>query len=199
MNDEKTEMETPENQEEEVVEEEQPSEEVVEPESTDGVDKKQFESAIKQKEHFREKAEKAETERKALEEKLNKAVQSDGKAKEGLDIEDYIDISASLEGLDQREKEYLAREHKLTNKPLSEIRDDEDFQLWQSAYQAKVEKEKTLHPNGTQSDAERPKTLNERLAAANLVDKEKILQEAGLWKSPRPRSDQAHIGDPGLR
>lgn len=146
------------------------------------------------------RAEKAETERKALEEKLNAAIKSDGKAKEGLDIEDYIDISASLEGLDKREKEYLAREHKLTNTPLPEIRESEDYKLWQSAYQAKVEKEeKTLKPNGTQSDSERPQSLTDQLTGASLADKEKMLKDAGYYKSPRPRTDRINIGDQGLR
>src|SRR3990167_1914049 len=62
--------------------------------------------------------------------------------KNTLDVEDYIDISASLEGLDQREKEYLAEQHKLSGKSLGEIRKDENFNLWQSAYRDKVEKER---------------------------------------------------------
>jgi len=143
------------------------------------------------------RAEKAEAERKALEEKLNKLQQSDVKAK-GLDIGDYIDISASLEGLDQREKEYLAKEHKLTGKPLSEIRQDEDFKLWQSAYKQKVEKEvRAMAPTSTQTESERPTTLTEKLASARTIaEKQKILEEAGLYKENRPRADRANIGLP---
>lgn len=112
-----------------------------------------------------------------------------------LDVEDYIDISASLEGLDQKEKERLAREHKLTGKPLSEIRKDEDFLLWQTAYKQKVEKEKlALKPSGTQSIENQPQTLADRLKNASLADKEKILAEAGLYKTPRPRADRVNIG-----
>lgn len=112
-----------------------------------------------------------------------------------LNVEDYIDISASLEGLDQREKERLAREHKLTGQSLKDIRNDEDFKLWQSAYRDKVEKDRlALKPSGTQADAEAPKTMAQKLAGASLEEQEKILSEAGLYKSPRPRADRTDIG-----
>lgn len=111
-----------------------------------------------------------------------------------LDVEDYIDISASLEGLDQREKEYLASQHKLSGLPLSEIRKDENFTLWQSAYRAKIEKELSLKPSGAQSDSDKPKSLTERLKNASLADKERILEEHGLWKSNRPKTDRVDLG-----
>lgn len=113
-----------------------------------------------------------------------------------LDVEDYIDISASLEGLDQREKEKLAREHKLTGQPLTEIRKDEDFILWQSAYRTKLEKEKlALKPTGTQADSLPPKSFAQKLSGASMADKEKILTEAGLYKQVRPRTtERANIG-----
>jgi len=112
-----------------------------------------------------------------------------------LDVEDYIDISTSLEGLDAREKERLAREHKLSGRGLKEIREDEDFKLWQSAYRDKMEKEQlALKPTGTQPDSERPMSFAEKLANASVADKEKILTEAGLYKSPRPRQDRVNLG-----
>lgn len=130
--------------------------------------------------------------RKAIAYETNKNKPIDVKS---LDVEDYIDISASLEGLDQKEKEFLAREHKQTGKPLTEIRKDEDFLLWQSAYRQKVEKERlTLKPSSTQSESEKPRTLNEKLQGASLEEKEKILSEAGYYKSPRPKSDRQNIG-----
>lgn len=114
-----------------------------------------------------------------------------------LDVEDYIDISASLEGLDQKEKERLAREHKLTGKTLSEIRKDEDFLLWQSAYRAKVEKEQlALKPSGTQSESERPQSFLEKLSRASVAEKEKMLSEAGLYVEPKPRLDRKDLGGP---
>lgn len=113
-----------------------------------------------------------------------------------LNVSDYIDISASLEGLDQREKEYLAQQHKFTGKSLKEIRNDEDFSLWQSAYRAKQEKELlTLKPNGTQSESDRPMSFTERLASTQSVaEKEKLLSEQGLYKSPRPKTDRIDLG-----
>lgn len=111
-----------------------------------------------------------------------------------LNVEDYIDISASLEGLDARQKEYLAREHKLTGRPLREIREGEDFKLWDSGYQAKVEKEKALKPSGNQPDFEKPMSFAEKLRAASPADREKLLTEAGLYKTPRPRADRTQIG-----
>jgi hypothetical protein len=117
------------------------------------------------------------------------------KETKSLDVEDIVNISASLEGLDQREKEKLAKEHQLTGRPLSEIRKDEDFTLWQDAYRTKVEKEKlALKPSGTQADAERPKTFVEKLRTSSMADKEKFLTEVGLYKSPRPRTDRTNIG-----
>ena len=137
------------------------------------------------------RAKRAEAEAKAAKAEADRLRQANTK---GLDVEDYIDISASLEGLDQREKEYLASQHKLTGKPLNEIRKDEDFGLWQSAYQAKKEKELSLKPSGTQTESERPMTLAERLRGASVADKEKILTEAGLYRSPRPRADRVELG-----
>lgn len=119
-----------------------------------------------------------------------------------LEVDDFIGISASLEGLDAREKQYLAEQHKLTGRPLAEIRKDEDFLLWQDAYQRKVEKERALKPSGTQGEEDRPKGLTERLRElntgsdfkANLAEKEKLLQAAGMWKSPTPNPHRRNIG-----
>lgn len=136
--------------------------------------KKTVDSALAQKEHFREKFEKEQAEKLALEKKLQ---ESGKQGKQGLEVDDFIDISSSLDGLDQREKEYLAKTHKLTGKPLTEIRKDEDFVLWQDAYRQKVEKEKALKPSGKQSDDEGDTTLEAALESASLEDKEKLLKE----------------------
>lgn len=145
-----------------------------------------------QKEKFRKEAAKAKAEAEALRKQLEAS-------KSTLNVEDYIDISASLEGLDQREKSYLATQHKLTGQSLQEIRNSEDFALWQSAYRAKVEKEKSLLPSNAQPESERPRSLTERLRGASLEEKERILAEQGLWKSPRPRTEKRDIGGPFVR
>jgi len=151
-------------------------------------------SILTQKEHWRDKAKKAEAERVALEAKLNALQKSGGKS---LDVEDYIDISASLKDLDQQEQEWLSEEHKFTGKSLKDIRSSEKFKLLQSAYRDKLEKDKlTLAPSSTQAEIDRPKSLSEKLATANTIkEKEKILSELGLYKSPRPRSDRVDIGN----
>lgn len=124
-----------------------------------------------------------------------KALKNQPKVKGALEVEDFIDISASLEGLDSREKERLAKEHKQTGRPLSEIRKDEDFMLWQEAYRAKAEKEKqALAPSTAQAEADRPKSFVDQLKGASLAEKEEMLAKAGLYKSPKRRPDQTHIG-----
>ena len=125
----------------------------------------------------------------------NKKLKEQTKTVSGLDVSDYIDISASLEGLDQKEKEYLAKQHKLSGDSLKEIRSSEDFSLWQSAYRQKVEKEQlSLKPSGTQSESDKPMSFTDRLKSASLADKEKLLEEVGLYKSPRPRADRVNLG-----
>lgn len=124
-----------------------------------------------------------EEKRRNLEAELNKAKGEGGKS---LDVEDYIDISASLEGLDGREKEYLAQQHKLTGRPLKEIRNDEDFLLWQSAYQSKVEKERALKPTSGQPETDKTRKLSEVLTDPNvpLSEKEELMKKYGLYKDP---------------
>lgn len=150
---------------------------------------KDFDSVAAQKEHWREKAEKAETARLAAEAKLNTSQKS------ALDVGDYIHISASLDGLDTREREYLATQHTLTGKPLNEIKDSEDFQLWRSAYQQKVEKDKTLTPSNRQPESDLPQSLDEALAGASTIaEKEAILAQMGYDFKSKSRSDKVIIG-----
>ena len=79
-------------------------------------------------------------------------------------------------------------------RPLKEIREGEDFELWQSAYRAKLEKENALKPNTGQPLEEPALTLSERLARASLTEKEEILRENNLFKEFRPRADRTQIG-----
>jgi hypothetical protein len=136
-----------------------------------------------------ERAKKAEAEAKTLRSQLEK---KDKPQEKGLDVEDYIDISASLEGLDQREKTKLAQEHKLTGKTLTEIRASEDFQLWQSAYKAKVEKEKALNPSTKQTDTVKEKDFGEKMEElrggnpfAVTPEMEALAEKEGVWRNPQ--------------
>lgn len=130
--------------------------------------------------------------------KENKKLKEQTKTQSGLDVGDYIDISASLEGLDQKEKEYLAKQHKLSGESLKDIRNSEDFNLWQTAYRAKVEKEQlAMRPSSAQAESEGPKSFVEKLKTASIKEKEKLLEEAGLYKHPKPRSDRVDLGRGG--
>ena len=113
----------------------------------------------------------------------------------GLDVEDYIGISTALDGLDQREKARLAEEHKLSGKPLKAIRESEDYQLWQTAYRQKQERENALKPSSTQATEDMPKSAAQKLqGATSLAETEAILRELGLYKDARPRADKVDIG-----
>lgn len=124
------------------------------------------------------RAKKAEAEAKVNKAKADAAQKS---ATKSLDVEDYIGISASLEGLDAREKEYLAKQHKMTGTPLNEIRKSEDFIFWQSSYRQKAEKERaSLTPSTKQPDDDSPISLEDALASAKTVEeKEEILKQVG--------------------
>ena len=139
------------------------------------------------------RAKKAEAEAKTFK------VQADGlkqASKKSLDVEDYIDISASLEGLDSKEKERLAREHKLSGRPLNEIRKDEDFLLWQSAYRQKADKERaSLVPSSKQPDDNSPVSLEDALSGATMEEKEELLRNSmGYSVENKPRADRVNIG-----
>lgn len=133
-----------------------------------------------------------DAENKALKEKLQANTAP-------LAVEDYINISTSLDGLDVREKARLAEEHKNTGKSLKDIRESEDYQLWQSAYRAKQEKENALKPSATQPLEEGPKSLAEKLKGASLEEKEAILREQGMYKDFRPKADRVNIGNTRTR
>lgn len=132
---------------------------------------------------------------KEVNDELAKLKKQPPQVKTSLDVDDYLDISASLDGLDQKQKEYLAREHKLTNKPLSEIRNSEDFLLWNEGYKSKVEKERSLKPSNTQPDSERKRSATEQITSAKtLSEQEEMLKKYGLYKEHRPRADRKIIG-----
>jgi len=168
---------TTENPTEEATVEQQTSN--VEQETTIEPEKPQENLEAKNRQLF-ERAKKAEIAKKDLEKEVERLRKVSDKTSMGID--DYIEISASLDGLDQREKEKLAREHKLTGIPIKELRQSEDFTLWQKAYKEKIEKEKqTLTPSSTQSEVEKPKTIEERLSSAkSFEERGKILEEFGF-------------------
>lgn len=152
-------------------------------EQTNLKNQKDLESSLAQKDHFRTKAEKAETLAAELQAKVDKAGSAPTKS---LEVEDFIGISASLEGLDQREKEKLAELHKLTGTPLKELKTSEDFILWQDGYKAKAEKERALKPTSNQPEAAKDRKLSDFLKDPTIPvsEKEEAMKKAGLYRDP---------------
>lgn len=152
--------------------------------------KARLEKEAEARRHVNARAQEAEKRAKEAEDRLRQLNQNPN----GLAVEDYIDISTSLDGLDVREKAYLAEQHRLSGKSLRDIREGEDFQFWQSAYRTKMEKENALRPSTTQANEDRPRSLADRLKSASLQEQEEILRENNLYKEFRPRGDRTPIG-----
>ena|SRR3990167_5696364 len=168
---------------------EEVEEPVVEEEADDTTAlQEKLDKEVEARRHLTARAKKAEADRSILEAKLRAA------KKPTLDVDDYIDISKSLQGLDQEEQEFIAEQHKLTGKPLVELRNSKNFLLWREGHIAEVEKERTLAPSNKQSEADRPKSLLDKLKGASIEEKEKILSERGLYRTVRPRVDRQFIG-----
>lgn len=154
---------------------------------------KEAKTALAQKDHFRTQAEKAEADRVEAERKLKEA--GGGAGNTGIDVNQFLDMSASLEGLDQAEKEYLANQHKLTGKPISELRQSDTFSFWQVGHKQKVEKDKALNPSSTQVVVDEKKSVDEILANATLEEKEKFLKDNGLYTDTRNKNhNRVNIG-----
>ena len=98
-----------------------------------------------------------------------------------IDVDEILEIQSATKGLSNDEVAELKLRAQATGKSLSEAREDENFGMWRQAYKAKVEKQKALNPSTTQSESNKPKTLEDRLLAAKThEEKGKILSEAGL-------------------
>ena len=101
-------------------------------------------------------------------------------AKEPLDVDSILEVQTATRGLDSDEVEELRLRAKALGVPLTEARRDDNFVLWRDARKAKVAKDKALNPSTTQTEKEKPKTLEERLKNATFEEKGKILDEMGL-------------------
>lgn len=153
---------------------------------------KELKSALAQKEHFREKFEKSEADKKALEEKLNGKVDAPADSVNALDL---IKLGKKLEGYSDDEIDF-ATTHAHSQKPEDILKTLEDPMV-KLAIQGKRDqeaKEKALKPSGTQSDDGQPKSLDEILSTGSLADKEKILIEKGLYIPPKGKPDRTNIG-----
>jgi len=170
------------------------------------IEKKSEESEEKKPDDLEAKNRQLFERTKKAEEKAQKALEEVERLKKsgvkpGLEVDEYIDISASLEGLDAKEKKKLAAEAKLTGKALSDIRSSEDFSLWQKAYREKVEKEKALDPSNRQVESKKPKTFEEEVDStkdqsnpfAITQERESLLEKKCLWKAPQVRKPKDTI------
>jgi hypothetical protein len=182
---------------EETVEEEAPEADLTDKDNPDE-ESKELQSALVQKDRFKEKLVQSDAEIEKLQKELSKLQAQAPKGPEekgaALDVSDYIEISSTLNGLDQVEQDYLARQAKATGQSLKALREGEDFQNWQIGHAAKLEKEAALRPDTAQPVEDEPQNMGEALAKANLAEKEKMLVEAGLYKENRRTAERSDIG-----
>ena len=109
---------------------------------------------------------------------------------------DLIKLGKKLQDYSDDELDFVT-DYAKSKKPEDILKalDNPYIQQGIKAQREVLEKEKlALAPSSTQAETDRPKSLGERLAGASLEEKEKILTDAGLYKSPRPRSDRVFIG-----
>ena len=100
---------------------------------------------------------------------------------EPLDVDSILEVQTATKGLDSDEVAELRLRAKALGVDLSEARKDENFVLWQEARKTKVAKAKALNPSTTQTESQKPKTLEQRLnESKTFEEREKILDEVGL-------------------
>ena len=128
------------------------------------------------------RAKEAEDKAKKLSAELEKRERDLAKARIPVsDVDTILEVTNSTKDLDTDEITELQLRAKALGRSLSEARDDKNFQLWQRGHREEIIKNKALAPNTNQPDIDRPKTFEERLAAAKTLDeKSQILNEAGL-------------------
>lgn len=102
------------------------------------------------------------------------------------DAIDLIKLGKKLQDYTDDELDFVT-EHAKSKKPEDILKALENpfIQAGIEANRQKVAKERqALTPSDTQSEANAPKSLAEKLAGASLEDKEKLLTEMGLYKAP---------------
>lgn len=139
---------------------------------------KDLSSALSQKEHWRKKAEEV---------KPNQT--------EGVDSIDLIKLGKKLQDYSDEELDFVTK-FAGTKKPEEVLKALENpfVQTGIKATREQVEKEKTLRPSGTQGMSDKPKSVSEQIANADMAGKEELLKKYGLYRDPRPRSDNRRIG-----
>jgi hypothetical protein len=129
----------------------------------------------------------------------NKQLKSQPKetaSNEPVDALEFIKLGKKLQDYSDDEIDFATEVAKSKSpEAILKALDNEMVKLAINAKREKEEREKlSLKPTGTQSDSDRPMSFTEKLASASMADKERILTEAGLYKSPRPRTDRVNLG-----
>jgi hypothetical protein len=108
---------------------------------------------------------------------LAKAKEETAKAKLPIsDVDAILEVQNATKGLDADEVAELKLRASSLGVSLSEARENKNYQLWQGAHRKEVEKEKALAPNTNQEEVDKPKTLEEELAAAkNEEERGKVM------------------------
>ena len=148
---------------------------------------KELQSALAQKDHFREKFEKSEADRKALEEQLNKRIKSTGQPQ--IDPIETVKLAKAVSDNTEEELEFIIRNAKdKTPQGIVEAKSDPWVKAAINGMREKAEKERqTLAPSTRQPESKKELSFTERLTGASLEEKEKMLTEQGLYKTYRRR------------
>ena len=179
--------ETTETTEENTTEEETVAEEAQEatqeetPQEVNETPKKKTEHTDTEKRLYEraKEAEKRAAKAKAEADKLKEEI-----AKANLPISDVdaiLEVQNATSGLDETEVSELRLRANALGASLSTAREDKNYQLWRKGHREEVEKTKALSPNTNQDEVEKPRTLEEELAAApTQEEKGKILDKYGI-------------------
>ena len=132
---------------------------------------------------------------------LVKAKEEVAKAKLPIsDIDAILEVQSSTRDLDSDEVAELKLRASALKITLSEARQNKNYQVWQKGHREEVEKEKALNPSTRQTEVEKPKTFSDKLGEVKKgnpfyisPEREKLVEEAGLWKSPQVRPENKRI------
>lgn len=125
-------------------------------------------------------------------------------------VDEILEVQQATKGLSTEEVVELKRRALIEDIPLSEARKDPNYILWQSAWKAKVEKEKTPPPSTQQGQEEKKKSFLDELRDHPVTQgnwreaieaKGKILRREGLLKTRRrrPREDIIPLDNTPIR
>jgi hypothetical protein len=134
---------------------------------------KDLSTALAQKEHWREKAEK-------------------GKSGEpGADPIDLIKLGKKLQDYDDEELDFVTKFAGTKNpEEVLKALENDFVKSAIDSHRKEVEKKRTLKPNGAGSEGDKPKSLKEQLAGMSISEKEELLKKMGGYRDFRPRQDR---------